>query len=197
MSNVWKCRIEPDGTGLSWYTPIHALEKQLLGDKQCCTAPVTRSLLSIPQHLNMNKLLLFIFILKSLDVSESVVGGRKTKANKYPWLAYLEVLGHDGKVGTFLRFSNSSAITWPGISVWRNHHQPPPHPHCGPLPHGQVRKERKVRRIGQNLSILSVRFLLLKESKCPLWSSRYLWGGLDLNPCGQTLEIHLPSGLQS
>ena len=46
MSNVWKCRNEPDGTGLSWYTPIHALEKQLLGDKQCCTAPVTRSLLS-------------------------------------------------------------------------------------------------------------------------------------------------------
>ena len=119
-------------------------------------SPGHYSPISIPQHLNMNKLLLFIFILKSLDVSESVVGGRKTKANKYPWLAYLEVLGHDGKVGTFLRFSNLRSITWPGISVWRNHPQLPPHPHCGPLPHGQVRQERKVRRMGQNFNQLSV-----------------------------------------
>ena len=48
----------------------------------------------------MNKLLLVIFFLESFHVVESVVGGRKTKANKYPWLAYLEIISHDGKVGT-------------------------------------------------------------------------------------------------
>ena len=71
---------------------------QLLGSNQVITLRIT---------LNMNKLLLVIFFLESFHVVESVVGGRKTKANKYPWLAYLEIISHDGKVGTNQSLKNS------------------------------------------------------------------------------------------
>ena len=110
----------------------------------------------------MNKLLLLIFFLKSFDVSDSVVGGRKTKANKYPWLAYLEILGHDGKVRT-LRFFKFIFITWPGVPVWRHHHQLPTHPHCGPLPHGQVWTECKVRMDWNLLVIQAIMVNPIKE----------------------------------
>ena len=51
------------------------------------------------QHLNMTlcSLSLLVLLLFSCQEVECVVGGRKTKANKYPWLTYLEIVDHLGK----------------------------------------------------------------------------------------------------
>ena len=50
------------------------------------------------QHINMGLcyISLLVLLLCQEEV-ECVVGGRKTKANKYPWLTYLEIVDHLGK----------------------------------------------------------------------------------------------------